>query len=71
MAKRRPGETGHGAEKWNVEALPHIDRVWVRVEIAHDGLRVGQVHEVALDERTQALINLSGYLEIVAPPDGL
>lgn len=51
-------------------ALPWVDRVWVRVEVAHDGLAAGSTHEVGLSERVQALIN-NGYLEIVAPPPGV
>jgi len=52
-----------------VPELPRIDRVWVRVEVAHDGLYADSVHEVGLSQRIQALINI-GYLEIVAPPAG-
>lgn len=49
--------------------LPRLDRVWVRVDVSHDGLLSGVVHEMALSERTAALIRC-GYLEVVAPPDG-
>jgi hypothetical protein len=47
-----------------------VDVVWVRVAVAHDGLVAGSTHEMALTQRTQALVDV-GYLEIVIPEGGL
>jgi hypothetical protein len=51
-------------------AAAPLDRVWVQVVIAHDGLLPGQVHEVSYTVRNQNLIGM-GYFEIVAPPVGV
>lgn len=63
------GEPGAVVDARVVES-PRVDRVWVRVEVAHDGLYAGQVYEMVLSQRVQALIR-AGYLEIVVPPDGV
>jgi hypothetical protein len=50
-------------------AVP-LERVWVQVVVAHDGLLPGAVHEMAYTVRTSNLI-ASGYLELHLPPDGV
>lgn len=70
MTAKRRDETRVVDVAGRLPALPRVDRLWVRVEVAHDGLAAGSVHEVGMSERIQALIN-NGYLEVVAPPPGV